>query len=81
MAAFAIPGQCALVTCVQAFADRSSAVKKVLHAIVAVWLCSNLAFNYAMAITTLPGSTKLVPREVRTQSLAVPLAGFIVMMC
>lgn len=60
-----LPRECV----VQAFADRSTTAKKSLHGILAIWVCSNIAFNYAMAIITSPGSTRCVPREVRSSAV------------
>jgi hypothetical protein len=49
----------------QAFWDRSSAAQKWLHGVLAVWVCGNIFFNYAMGILTLPGSTLNASVEVR----------------
>ena len=59
----------------QAFWDRTTPAQKWLHGTAAVWVCSNILFNYAMGILTPPGSTVTLPREVRRCApLLVPVA-------
>ena len=50
--------------CLQAFWERSSSVKKVVHAMLSLWVVGNILFNYSMGIMTAPGTTLAISREV-----------------
>jgi hypothetical protein len=57
----------------QAFWDRTSVIEKWIHGFLAAWVCSNLAFNYMMAILTPPGSTRTIAQEVCRAPFHMPM--------